>query len=323
MERRLHSESYEYRLWGQVIQSDLDLGLQLPPSNEACSAPVRIRRVPRHRLDECSRTESLECLNEDGSIWVIISRSGAGYLLVFPSLCSFYLDAGNLDIEYAPQPGAQPSTIIHLLLDHALPRLISLLRGYFVLHASSCLVGETAIMLLGQSGAGKSTLASWFGAQGYPILTDDCLVLHRDPDHGGWAAMPSYPSVRLWPDSIHAIGVDPSGLREVAHYSTKRRTDETQEMLHFAVEPVPLGGVFVLKTGDSGECLVERCSVSEAFAALSLGVFRLEIASPELNRREFGILTDLLENIPFWSVTHGNDYTQLPELQRRMLEVLR
>jgi hypothetical protein len=316
-------ESYEYRLWGQVLVSDLDLGLSDTSSDRGRSGHIRIQRIPRTHLHELSRTESLECPNEDGSIWLTISRSNSLYVLDFPGVCSIQIDSNVPLIEYAPEPGVGTSTIVHLLLDHALPRLVSLLNGYFVLHASAWVIQNDAIVLLGESGAGKSTLASWFGTQGFPIVTDDCLVLHWDPHDGEWMALPSYPSVRLWPDSIDGIGINPSGLREFAHYSAKRRTNETHDNLCFATSPVHLGAAFVLKSGDHGPCLVEPCPVNDAFGALSLGVFRLEIASTKTNRREFEILTDLVEKIPFWSVSHGNDYTLLPEIQQRMLDVLR
>jgi len=222
-------ESYKYRLWGQVLLCDLDLGLPEAQSAHAGSTSVRIQFVSQVRLRELTRTESLHCTNEDGSIWLTISRSSPGYILDFPGLCSFDIEPEDPCILYAPEPGAASSTIVHLILDHALPRLISLLKGYFVLHASAWVVGERAILALGQSGAGKSTMASWFGAQGYPILTDDCLVLRQDSPKSQWMALPSYPSVRLWPDSIDAVGIDDSALREFAHYSGKRRTAERQD----------------------------------------------------------------------------------------------
>ena len=314
---------HEFKLWGQDLLSDLDLGLLETRGAGSCSTAVRIQGVQPHRMHELTRTESLDCTNQDGSIWLTISRSGPAYVLDFPNLCSFHIDPGALLIEYAPEPGASTSTTVHMLLDHALPRLVSLLKDYFVLHASAWIVGDTAVMALGQSGAGKSTLAGWMGTHGFPIVTDDCLVLHHDPHRPEWVALPSYASVRLWPDSIDAMGIDAAGLREVAHYSTKRRTAQEQDSLRFAGGPVPLGSAFVLKPGDQDHCSVDACPVDEAFGALSQSVFRLEIASPEMNRREFEILTDLVEKTPFWSISHGTDYTKLPELQQRILEVLR
>lgn len=314
---------FSFKIWGQVFLSDLDLGLAQGPSPKIICERIHIRAVQREELVTAVRTESLQCPNTDGSIWLTISRSGPAWLLDFTGFCTFRIDPAGRLIEYAPEPCAGTSTIVHLLLDHALPRLLSLLPNYFVLHASAWIVKNVAVIALGQSGAGKSTLASRFGAEGFPILTDDCLVLHQDPQNREWGALPSYPSVRLWPDSIEAVGVDTSALREVAHYSSKRRTAAGQDNLRFATEPVPLGAAFILNSLDSGQCSLHPSSVNEAFSALGSGLFRLEIASPEMNRREFEILTDIVKTIPFWSVSHGNDYTQLPELQQRILAVLR
>ena len=314
---------YEFRLWGQTLVSDLDLGLAERFSDGRNPTPIRLRSVPHSRVDELKFFEPLVCTNDKGEIWLKISKSDSAYLLDFVDLCLFRIDPAALLIEYAPDPTATPSTIVHLILDHALPRLISLLKNHFVLHASAWVVGGKAVMAVGQSGAGKSTMASWFGRHGYPILTDDCLVLHRDSGSDPWMAQPSYPSVRLWPDSIDALGIDSAELREFAHYSGKRRTADQQGRLFFATDPAPLGGAFSLRIENSSGPTFEACSVNEAFAAVSLGVFRLEIASPEINQREFEILTDLVERTPFWSISHSNDYANLAEMEQRVLQVMR
>ena len=68
----------------------------------------------------------------------------------------------------------------------------------------------------------------------------------------------------------------------------------------------------MLKTGDPDACFVKACTANEAFGALRLKVFRLEIVSPETNRGEFEFRTEIVGKIPFWSVSYGNDYNQLP-----------
>src|SRR6185437_11477438 len=172
-------------------------------------------------------------------------RSGDGYLVRFPGLCSFHIQPHAMRINCAPVAGVDGSTIAHLILDHAIPRLLSLTPGFVVFHASAVQVGERVLAVLGQSGQGKSTLAALFAAEGYPLLTDDCLVVRWDESAGEWLAQASYQSVRLWPDSADALGIPDSELREFAGYSSKKRTGREVDF-RFASEGAPLAACFVL-----------------------------------------------------------------------------
>ncbi len=51
------------------------------------------------------------------------------------------------------------------------------LRGVVSLHASAISVGDQSIALMGVPGAGKSTTAAAFALLGFPILSDDVVVL--------------------------------------------------------------------------------------------------------------------------------------------------
>ena len=95
----------------------------------------------------------------------------------------------------------------HLLLDQVMPLVLS--RDRLVLHASAVATPAGAAAFIGFTGAGKSTLAASLSAAGFPILSDDCLVIERDGR--GFLARPFYPGARLWPDSVHAVGANVEG----------------------------------------------------------------------------------------------------------------
>lgn len=266
----------------------------------------------------------------DGRVWFAswkIGNGGDDYIARFPGLCSFRFQPTEMRIDCVLHSDLAESTIAHLILDQAIPRLLSLKEGYVVLHASAVQVGNQVIAVLGQSGQGKSTLAAWLGSQGFPLLTDDCLVLKRDEPTQQWLALPSYQSVRLWPDSVEALGIEESGLREFASYSSKKRTSREVDF-RFASGGSPLRACFVLADKAapnptlSEEPVLLSLSINEAFIALVQGVFRLDVQDAQLNRHEFEVLTSVTERVRFWSLSYERKYHWLPKVQKAIIEAV-
>ncbi|MGB7189428.1 MAG: hypothetical protein WBD10_04780, partial [Acidobacteriaceae bacterium] len=276
---------FQYQLWRHCLSSDFDLGeLQAAPDGGGPDARIRIARSSEGDWPCAEGQPLLEDRFEDGRVWFASWKAGGGYIIRFPEECSFYIQPGAMRIDCDPSAEIAESTVAHLILDHAIPRLLSLTPGFVVFHASAVQVGDRVIAVLGQSGQGKSTLAASFAAQGYPLLTDDCLVVRWDEDAGQWLAQPSYHSVRLWPDSVGALGIPDSELREFAGYSTKKRTGR-EVNFPFASAGAPLAACFVLPSGDQpgavpaahiGQPELGPLSVNDAFVALAGAVFRID-----------------------------------------------
>ncbi len=139
---------------------------------------------------------------QGGEPWLSVAVWEEGCLLRFHRLADFRLTENNRRIECLPRQGAPPETIRHLLLDQALPMALAR-QGRIVLHGGAVQTGRGAVVVLGESGWGKSTLAAALARRGCPLLTDDCLLLEeRD---GQYHCEPSYPAVRLWPDSLSSL----------------------------------------------------------------------------------------------------------------------
>ena len=80
----------------------------------------------------------------------------------------------------------------------------SLIRlGFDPLHATVVAVDGSAFGFLGKSGHGKSTLAGAFLQAGYPIVTDDLLVLKHDSE--GFSAYPGPPRIKLNPKMARVL----------------------------------------------------------------------------------------------------------------------
>jgi len=263
-------------------------------------------------------------------MWFTAWEIEAGYLVRFAGLCAFRIFPEQMLIQCAPESDVAETAVAHMILDHAIPRLLSLTPGFIVLHASAIQIENQLVAVIGQSGQGKSTLAAWFASQGFPLLTDDCLVIRWDEEAGQWLAQPSYHSVRLWPDSVEALGIASSQLREFAGYSAKRRTGREVD-LPFAPSGAPLTACFVLpystiagdaKPAHSGPPKVQPLAVNQAFLALAGSVFRVEVENQKINRREFEVLTSLTSSVRFWSLEYERKYSWLPDVQDAMIKAI-
>lgn len=314
--------SFGYQLWSRHLVSDFDLG-ELEPAADHRRGDIQIRRFAETEWPTPPSQPLLEDTLENGEVWFASWKCADGYLVRFPGLCDFRILPTEMRIDCAPEAGVSESTIAHLILDHATPRLLSLTPGYVVFHASAVQIGDHVVAVLGQSGQGKSTLAAWFAAQGFPLLTDDCLVVRWDDATRRWLAQPSYRSVRLWPDSVEALGIEESKLREFAGYSSKRRTGREVDF-RFASSGAPLAACFVLpKPGTpahSGAPELRALSVNEAFPAIAGAVFRTDPVDPQINRREFEVLTHLTGSVRFWSLHYEREYRWLPMVQEAMMK---
>jgi hypothetical protein len=317
---------FQYNLWGQRILSDLDLG----EVESACETPgpsdaLHLELVKTRDWDLAEGEFLFEDRLPDGDLWVECRRSGSDYIARFPQACEYLIQPGSARILCAPLPDADPSSLTHITLDHVIPRYLSLKEGYLVLHGCAVQMEGHVVAILGKSGRGKSTLAAWLAKQGFPLLTDDCLVLRWEEKAQQWMAHPSYQSVRLWPDSVNALGIDRSTLREFAYYSAKKRTGRDLN-LRFASGGFPLGSILNMPEPAEGEpayCgppVLRRLRPGEAFFALANSLFRLDVTAAERNRRELDALAGLTNAAPFWSLLYERNYEQLPEVQKAIIE---
>lgn len=324
---RTEGRLFHYKLWAHHVISEIDLGeieQYDAPSPQAPALPkLYCNLVPQDAFSRAPGELILECPNIQGSVWLAFRKDKSSYLAVFPGLCTFRIMLQKRRIECAPVAGIAPSTIAHLLLDHAIPRFLSLQTGYLVLHACAVLVDGHAMAILGHSGTGKSTLATYLASNGLPLVTDDCLVLRWDDGAGHWLAEPGYRSVRLWSDSSEALGIGNDALTEFAHYTEKKRTSSLVNM-HHAVDQRLLKACFVLaQPTESGQPVIEPMSPAEGFQALLGADFRLDPDNPELNSREFAALADVLASTRFYSLSYERDYALLPAIQRAIIEAMR
>jgi hypothetical protein len=315
---------FRYRLWGHYVVSEIALGeIEQAP---ALSRPKRslpelyCKLLPCEGSDEPAGQLVFEQRTDDGNVWLALLKSGEDYLARFPDLCEFRIRPREMRIECMPVPGTPSSTIVHLLLDHAIPRFLSLQAGYLVLHASAVLMEGHAVAILGQSGQGKSTLATYLASNGSSLLTDDCLVLRKEESIGKWLAEPGYASVRLWSDSSEALGINGDTLTEFAHYTAKMRACDRVMMQHARQRTSLAACLLLTPAAAPGRVVIKPLSTAERFQALLQAVFRLDPENADMNRREFGALMDVMASVRCYSLSYERDYALLPTVRKVIME---
>jgi hypothetical protein len=119
-------------------------------------------------------------------------------------------------------------------------------RGYFLMHASVVEVAGRAVAFCGASGWGKSTLAAAMGARGHALVADDVLCV--DLQNSSLRVLPAFPQLKLYPDSLRAVGASPDPLPRLYDGDDKRlrRVDD-----NFTSQMLPLACIYMLERGDA------------------------------------------------------------------------
>ncbi len=284
-----------YRLCGLAVDCETPLP-ELPPAEEDRSDFSFRLAAPRDAEAEWFHAWHLP----DGRLWLRLGRLDAGHLLRFPGLADF--EVLQREIVARPADGTPENTWRHLLLDQVFPLALSL-RGELVLHGSATALPSGAAAFLGAAGIGKSTLAASFAREGFPAITDDCLLLRGEGDR--ILAVPSYPGLRLWENG-------PRGT-EVAHYSPKKRVTD----FAFASRPAPLERAYFLEEAPQ----VEVVPVSPRDAVLEAVKISF-LMEPEARgplRACFEAACSLAERLPARRLRFPSDLDRLPEVRAAVL----
>ena len=307
-----------YRVSGLILESSVPLPELTPADGEEpeCRFGITAARAPG--------PAPLRWFHEwrlpDGRLWLGFARRRSGFLLRFPGLADFLVSADGKDIRCHARTAIPPETIRHLFLDQVLPLVLSQ-RGRLVLHASAIQAAGGAIAFLGVTGEGKSTLSATFWRQGFPLLTDDCLLLENAG--GELMGTPSYPGLRLWPDVFDALFECEPARGPVAHYTAKRRLGLESVRLPFCSDSVPLRRLYILappsKPGHPNAVTITPLAPRDTFIELVKYAFCLDIADRGRLRSGFALLGRVASSRPVCRLAFSRDFSLLPVVREAIL----
>lgn len=313
-----------YRLYDQILESSIAL-----PELEAVEAQPADRTFT---LLEPTDTGSwpVEWFHQwpsqeaagDKEPWLRLGKWACEYVLRYPGLADFLVSPEGLTIRCHPAIDTPHETIRHLLLDNILPLALSR-GGNIILHAGAVGFPERggAVIFLGESGRGKSTLTLSFAQRGFPLLTDDCLLIkERD---GLLVGYPSYPGLRIWPDVVHGLFPQNTQLAPFAHYSEKKRVVLEQVALPYNRAPLPIRGAFFLAPPEeaeaSGRIEVTPVSPGEAFIEMCKQLFNLDINDRDWMKQSFTTLGRVRDWPRFARLSYPRQMGMLPSIQEAIL----
>ena len=305
-------ETFSYRICDSVLGSNVLLP-ELPSAGDSpreCSFHLVHTPPPSFT----SANWYSESPSPGGKAWLAFARRGPDYVLRFHGLADFAVSADGREIQCFPLPGTQLDSIRHLLLDQVVPLALSR-RGRLILHASAVVAPKGAIAFLGASGLGKSTLAASFSQCGFPFLADDCLVLKQEG--ASLLAIPSYPGLRLWPESLLALSENRTELPRVAGYSSKRRL-EAQDRFPFQAEPVAIERIYLLSEAQS-VVNIHPVAPRDAVAELGKSTYVLDLERRDELTDKFQRLSSLATAPLFYRIAFPRDFSLLPDVRRRIL----
>ena len=196
-------------------------------------------------------------------------------------------------------------------------------RGVLMFHAGAVALDGHAIGFMGQNGAGKSTLTSMLVSDGADLITDDVLAIaHSDDRYQAW---PSYPSMRMWPETARLVGVDYEPLVRVHPMLEKRYVPVGTGIFGtFMGRPLPLERIYVLgKRCEGDSASIEPLLSGEAVYELAQHTFaRRKLHLMGATAQRFNALAALASTCCVKRISVPAGIEQLPGIKQSILRDL-
>jgi hypothetical protein len=300
---------HTYIGFGLHIDSDLEFP-ELMPAGPA-EADIRIERADL--ASELSRDRDKARVFSD---W-----SPESFMLHIPSV-GYYVARKGEKILFDPYPGADMNSFRLYLLSIAMTALLAQ-RKMVLLHASAIIQDEELVLFMGQSGAGKSSMAAELHRNGYLLYSDDvCVLLPPIKDVRKAFAVSSYPMMKLWRDTILAIGDE--------NYTEQHRIWPEEEKYgqffheNFQVKPMPVSNVFILNPMEQKIPYGARqLKGMDAFQALAKNTYRSHfIQDMDLQRLHFESVSNLARHAIVTELSRSKSDSDITSFTRFVLDLM-
>jgi len=116
-------------------------------------------------------------------------------------------------------------------------------RNIICLHASGVEIQGYAVCFCGDAGYGKSTTAAALAFRGLPVIAEDVVALEESG--GEFRAVPGYPRVCLWPESVRMLLGREDALPQLTPVWDKRFLELDAQRAKFAAAKLPFGVIYL------------------------------------------------------------------------------
>lgn len=300
---------YRYCVYGLTIDSDIPLAL--PHEGVGELGRVELCAGAATLFETATLAARFESRPDDWYQYGFLP-DGASYVR-WGDVGEFLVSAAGRRIMYRRFDRASFESFQVYMLGQALS--FALIRmGFEPLHATAVVVDGRAAAFLGESGYGKSTLAACFLEAGFPVLTDDVLML-RDVA-GAIVAYPGPSRIKLFPKAAAAfLGDIPPGVP--MNTGAKKRI-LSLETRHGYGRPVALGAIYAIvpPTEARGyrDVRIETMTGRASALALIQGTFNRKVVNAARLARQFSASTMLAERLPVKRLSYPRVLAKLPEV---------
>ena len=306
---------YSYLFGDQTVQTEINfsaLACDSSASGESNCIKVELLPPQEPKLHEWLH----EWREPDGSVTLSMALDKNNFLLRFPELCDFILDPDQRHIHIIPHEALDENTIEHLLVDQVLPRFLAN-EGHLLLHACAVDIQGRTVLFLGKSGWGKSTLAALLHQAGHTLYSDDCVLLQSHDSN--WQATATYPSLRLYEDSIESIFIENYSLSPVSEYSDKNRITMSMEP---AQDAPPLHAMYFLSNPETATDRIQITQMQPANTCIELieRSFRLDLGNRKHTLELMRSAAGLTKNVPAYRLSYPHDFKNNSRLLAQIIQ---
>lgn len=184
-------------------------------------------------------------------------------------------------------------------------------RGWEPLHATAMAIDGKAALFLGECGLGKSTLAAAFLQAGYPLLSDDLLVLHKP--HAMLLAYPGSPRIKLFPEMARRFLGDAVTGVPMNPYTHKLIVPLKDRQV--CAHALPVGAIYALAAPSEvrgTDVSLSTLSPRQAFLTLLANTFNRAILDTARLRRQFEAAQALANTVSVKTLSYQRSLDTLP-----------
>lgn len=279
----MNQYKYRYRIHGLIIASEIQINGFKDYSNLPIDVTILIGDIP-------------EKYEAEKSIYSFSEEEG---LFQIPGVGRFYISSGNRIIVNLNLETQLEDVGMYLL--GSVFTILLMQRGAYPLHGCTITDFKHTFLIVGDSKAGKSTIARKAVEEGYQILSDD-VTLVKVNDEGRIIAYPSYPSQKLWVDSMNVFGIPLEGKKQLFKRLDKYYLDDEKAFCGVEKE---LDAMIQLTSNDKTQLVELRLlSGSAKVQALINNTYRYEyVIDMGKKAAHFNFIRQIINEIDIYSMT--------------------
>ena len=195
------------------------------------------------------------------------------------------------------------------------------LNKVLCIHANALAYQDKAIAIVAPSRTGKTTLTAALSQNGFALMTDDMVALHKIEQ--GYEIYPSWPVARMWPDALNDIQLGEHEQHQKVHQKFEKRIVNLEKTigLSFCNQPKKLSVIYLLnrlpekQNNDVPLCEIVPIATAQAIIILLqnsiLGSCYREL---NLEKSRVKAFSKLLVNISFKQINYISGKEHLNEV---------